>query len=400
MAIITKRHREIGFIPDPDPDDWTHLPLLRTSERGSFTRCRQQWWNGHVRRIGRARRGNALVFGSLIHEALERYYVPGMERGEDPIETFMAAYDRQAEEAGFDFSVQPEDDEWVEARQLGTEMLENYLEEFAERDEYWEVISPELACMVVVLDKKGRPMCRYLMQLDLLIYDHHPKMNRYLFVDHKTAKSLPDPEEKELDEQCGTYWLFGPEYLKANGYLQEDKEVSGFLYNVLRKARADNRPRNEHGQYLNKPTKSDMLRAAKEHPDLDQKALKGKRVPGVEAALREVGIEPTQLGAVSKNQPPSLFKRFPVYADEARREAVLDRIRKQFYEMELTRRGKLGVYKVPMFGGLGACTMCEFYTICTMEENGADTEMLIDLEYEESDPYEQYRDELNIDEEG
>lgn len=351
---VTAAHRELGFIPDPVPEAWTHLPLMRTSERGTYTRCREAWFNAYVKRIGRARKGNALEFGLLVHKALEAYYPRGKRRGPHPVKTFLHLYDVMAEEAGYDFGVRDEEEEWLNARELGEEMLTNYVEHWRQRDKAWRVLQPEMPIMVVVLSKQGKPLCRYVLQLDVVLWDE--QLGRHLFVDHKTAQSLHDPEDKALDEQCGTYWLFGPAYLAANGYLGEDIDIRGFWYNILRKAKADERPANDKGLYLNKD------------------------------------------GSVSKRQPSPLFQRFVVYADEVRRANVLDRIRKQVYEMQLVKKGKLGVYKVPMFGGIGACPQCQFYGPCILGETGADVESLLELDYVEADPYAQYRDLLMIDE--
>lgn len=354
VQAVTAAHRRLGFIPDPVPEAWTHLPLMRTSERTTFARCPEQWYRSYVQRIARSRHSNPLLFGSMVHKALEVYYIPGKRRGPHPVQTFLDEYDAVAEESGFDFSFQDEDEDWVQARELGEEMLTNYVDHWKKRDKAWQVLAPEMPAMVVLLSKKGEPLCRYLMQLDLVVYDS--ELGRHLFVDHKTAAALHDPEQKALDEQCGTYWLFGPSYLAANGFLPKDDEIRGFWYNILRKAKKDERPTNEAGQALNKD------------------------------------------GSVSKRQPTPLFQRFPVYADEARRANVLDRIRKQFYSMEQTRKGKLGVYKVPMFSGMGSCPSCQFYAVCILHEDGADHESLLELDYEESDPYGQYRDLLNIEE--
>jgi len=393
VAPITTLHRELGFIHDPDPADWTHLPLLRTSERGSYTRCREQWHNSSVLRITRSRTGNALRFGSMVHTALEEYYVPGIKRGPHPAGTFLREYDKAAQEAGYDFSIRDEDEEWVAARELGQAMLENYVDHWQERDKAWNVLAPEVPAMAVVLDKAGKPMVRYLMQFDAVIWDS--ELNRYLFVDHKTAASLLDPNEKELDDQCGTYWLFGPAYLAANGWIPEDADISGFLYNVLRKGLPDERPKNDKGQALNKPSKDDLLRAV---AALGVPNPPKPTVAALTAALEAAGHDPAQYGQPSKRQSPPLFQRFTVYSGDDRRQNVLERIRMQAYEMNLVRKGKLGVYRVPMFGGLGACTMCEFYDLCQLKEDGADWEVLLDMDYEPRDPYAQYRELLPIDE--
>lgn len=389
--MVSATHR--GFLTKFDPADYTHLPLLRTSERSSFTRCRFQWHLGYNERYSRPDKANALKFGLMVHTALEEYYVPGKKRGPHPVQTFLREYDRAADEAGYDFSIRDEDEEWAEAREMGEDMLTRYVEHWREEDALWEVMAPEVPALVVVLDKRGKPMARYLMQYDAVILHHG--LGRYLFVDHKTAASIPSPEEKALDEQCGTYWTFGPAYLMDNGIIPKKAKITGFLYNYLRKATGDTRPQNEKGQYLNKPKKDDLIAACEERLGID---TKGMKVAELEEELEFNGIDPAQFGEVSKSQPPEYFVRFPVYRDEADRLNVLDRVRKQAYEMHLTRKGKLGVYKVPRFGGIGSCPQCPFYGPCQLHENGADWEELLQLDYVRGDPYEQYREDLDIDE--
>lgn len=393
----TDRHKELGFIPNPDPAAFYHLPLIRTGERSSYTRCRFQWYLGNVKRLTRAGQpAKALSFGLMVHTALERYYIPGRKRGPHPAATFLEEYDRHAEEAGYDFSMMDDDEDWTAARDMGEDMLTRYVDHYREEDALWEVLAPEVPAMVVVLDKRGRPMCRYLMQYDAVV--RHHGLGRNVFVDHKTAASMPDPEEKALDEQCGAYWTFGPEYLAANGFTPKNLDISGFVYNILRKATADTRPQNDKGQYLNKPTKDALVAKAIELELTGDRNARKMKVDDLTDLLAAGGVDAAQLGEVSKSQPPPHFMRFPVYRDEADRLNVLDRVRKQVYEMNLVRKGKLGVYKVPRFGGVGACPQCPFYGPCVLHENGADWKELLKLDYTDGDPYAQYRDLLDIEE--
>lgn len=334
--------------------DLSELPLVRTSERLSFKRCRLRWKWGYLDRLRKIDQARALRFGRMVHEALEEYYIPGRKRGPHPVRTFLKIFDDQLGEHGYDWGQQDEEEQWIEARELGEDMLTRYVEHWRAEDKFWEVVSPELSAKVLVRSKRGKPMAWYLIRFDIVIF-HHGR-GKYLFVDHKTARSIPDPEEKELDEQCGAYWTFGPDWLRENEYLPVNAKIAGFLYNYLRKAKGDSRPQNEKGQYLNKD------------------------------------------GSVSKRQPSPYFERFPVYRDSADRENVMYRVRAEIHEMNLARKGKIGIPKNPMFGGVYGCPTCPFYGPCTLHESGGDWEELMSMTHEVGDPYEDYRDDLELEE--
>lgn len=371
------------------------LPLIRTSERGSFKRCRLQWKWAYLDKLRPVSLSPPLRFGRMVHEALEAYYVPGRERGPHPVKTFLELYDADLEKAQEDFGWGSRvGEDWLDAREMGEDMLTRYVDRWREEDKLWEVVAPEIPALVVVNSKRGKPMARYLMQFDAVIFHHERGL--YYFVDHKTAASIPGEEEKALDEQCGAYWTFGPDYLRDEGHIPEDAIISGFIYNYLRKAVGDTRPQDEHGRYLNQPKKDDLNRAAEEH-DIDDWNPRAKKDDMIEV-LEAHGIDWEQYGEVSKSQPPDYFARFPVYRDEADRENVRFRVRGEIHDMNLARQGKIAIYKNPMFGGVFGCPQCPFYDPCQLHESGGDYEEMFKLAYEIGDPYEQYRDDLELEE--
>jgi hypothetical protein len=76
------------------------LPLVRTSERGAFNRCRWAWNMSYNERLRQRRDRPVLRFGTLIHAALADYYVVGRRRGPDPIKAFIKHYEKDVAEAG------------------------------------------------------------------------------------------------------------------------------------------------------------------------------------------------------------------------------------------------------------------------------------------------------------
>src|SRR5215471_9985699 len=122
----------------------SNLPLLRTSERSSFTQCRQKWYWGWVEQMKPKREVPALRFGDLVHQALAAYYLPGRKRGQLPAGTFLHLYEAQIEQhkrEGFNVWA---DDAWQEAGELGVTMLERYVKEWEDRDKQYQVIQSEI----------------------------------------------------------------------------------------------------------------------------------------------------------------------------------------------------------------------------------------------------------------
>lgn len=317
--------------------------LLRTSERRDWKRCRWRWNLGYNKGYTPKEDKPALRFGDLVHQALAIYYPPGTERGPHPAETFQKLYNEEANKYG-DFGVR-HDEEWLNAEELGIEMLEHYVEVYG-ADPMIEVIAPELPFAIDLYTRDGK---RYLVTavgtFDALY--RNLRLNRIGLLEHKTTVSI-DKKLKALplDEQAGSYWALAGMALRQSGYLGEHEDIDHIYYNFLRKAKRDTRPQNERGQFLNKD------------------------------------------GSISKQQPPPYFKRQPIYRDEPDRRNLLWRLRAEAWEMSLARAGKLPIYKNPT----DDCSWdCPFYDVCELHETGADWESMLELAYEIQDPYEGYR---------
>jgi len=312
------------------------LPLVRTSERLTYTSCLQKWWWAYVEQLAPKVASPPLRFGTLIHAALEARYPPGIKRGPHPAKTFERLYEEEAKVA-FDFGFKDSDGAWTEAFDLGVAMLNGYVEEFGE-DEEWEVIGSELQFKVPVRGTNGKRMCYAVGTLDSVWRNRRTK--KIWLNDYKTAKSIWD-RFLVLDEQASAYWVFAPPFLRRAGHLAPGEEIEGMLFTFLRKAYPDDRPRNEAGLYLNKD------------------------------------------GSVSKVQPPPLFKRVPAYRTERDREAALGRFRLQVEEM-IERRQTGRIFKAP---GKQTCAMCSFRDMCELHEFGADWEAYRDSEMGPWEPY-------------
>jgi len=358
--------------------------FLRTTERKTFANCRQAWQWSFVNFWEAKRQKPALVFGTLHHDSLARWYVPGRKRGVHPAKTFHRLYHEMAEAGGDEFDVFV-DDEKVDALELGVEMLNGYVRHWG-NDDHINVISSELHFEVDVYDKHGNYMFTYAGSFDLAYEDL--STGQFGLIETKTAAAI-NTRFLSLDEQAGSYWVFAPLVLQELGRIPKGQDIHFILYNFLRKAMPDDRPTNPSGARLNKPSK-DTLRQ-----NCDDRGIgyaKSTTVEGLCGLLVAAGIDPAQLGEPSKIQPPPLFVRQKVYRDTIDRESLLYRARAQAWEMGLVKAGKLPMYKNPSASYPNQqCLGCEFGDVCELHETGGQWEELARLTMGTWDPYEDHR---------
>lgn len=373
------------------------LPKLRTSERKAFKRCPQRWWWSYREGLVPAnRKAGALWFGTGIHLALEKWYIPGTKRGADLHETWKAFVDDRivhvkaemlAGEApdGADFV-------WIEAGELGNAMFDNYLKTYGQ-EEHIEVISPEQTFQVLIPKPGTRePIVNYVGTFDLVARDHEENGRPFLW-DHKTAKSI-QTKHLPLDDQAGSYWAVANHVLRQQGLIGPKENLRGIVYNFLMKSPPDPRPENEFGQKCNAPTKPDYveaLRATYADMGLDVDA----EIPGLGKTLEKATLKQlktvaedefklTVLGEVSKTQPSKRFLRETVYRTPAERKTQIERIGSEAAVMDMYRYGELPIIKNPTTD----CSWdCDFFQLCRMDEEREDTEEYISEVFRVEDPY-------------
>lgn len=316
----------------------TGVLMIRTSERTTFARCRQRWWWAYRDCLTPKVAKPALRFGDLVHQALALYYKPSkvrtrIIRGPHPAESFVRLYDEQLKQLS-EFGMYTEEEEWSDARSLGIEMLENYVKHYG-KDEQFQVIKPEVPFEVDMYDEDGLYLCTYVGQFDAVIFDlNSGKLGLF---EHKTAKTVRTGH-LPLDEQAGSYWAFAPYVMEA----KDLPKLDFVLYNFLRKAKADDRPQNEDGFYLNKD------------------------------------------GTVSKRQPSPLFHREIVRRGKSRADSVLLRVKRQAEEISWIDQGEMDVWKTP---NQDCHWQCDFYDMCVLHEQGQDWESYRDATMTRWDPY-------------
>lgn len=337
--------------------------LVRTSELTTFKRCRWQWLRSYEECLRSIQEHPALRFGTLIHAALELRYPPGIKRGPHPARSFEKLYDQNLKETEEEWGMFA-DEEWTDARELGVDMLEGYVEQYG-RDEEWQVLQSEMKFAVPVYPDEGviepyahllsgkinisKPLFWYVGTMDGVWKNRMD--GRVRINDYKTTSgdAVKEGEAKSvLDEQATAYWTFGVDYLIAHKLIKpRDQEMlDGMLYTMLAKSKRDDRPTNAEGLALNKDK------------------------------------------TVSKVQPKPRFHRELVYRSAADRDAARLRVCQEFLEMEAVRKGNMAAYKSP---GLSypsmQCKACSYRDLCEIDEAGQDWHEARDLTMVKWQPY-------------
>lgn len=332
---------------DPVTEKW----FLRNSERKSFKHCRWKWEKNYIEKLNPKTLAQPLVFGSLIHDALEKWYIPGRTRGRDPLETFKEQF-AEAEALGKIPAgvMYDEDGEYSGMYEMGLNLLEGYTLHYG-KEWSMEIIQPEQTFWLDIYDRRPGGSGEYVVTatgtMDALYFDHDTQ--RYGLLEHKTWKQM-STKHLQIDEQASTYWALVPLWLREQGLFGPDDDLSVMMYNVLRKAKRDERPQNSQGMYLNAN------------------------------------------GSVSKRQPNPIYHRIPIYRDSVNRDALLTRLVSEANEIKMVQQGILDVYKNPTF----MCGSCDFFDACELDECGADVDEYLSMTTVHYDSYATYSDEPTL----
>ena len=351
-ADLAQRREAVGLLPRR----LDGLPMLRTSERGTFKRCRWKWWQEFEEKLKPQAAVPPLRFGSLIHMALADYYKKGVKRGPHPARSFAKYYEAEIKAQGeFGFRVDDleADEVWAEAGELGEDMLNHYVEQYGADDE-WEVVVTEQPFQQLVYRGVGKepaePWFWYVGTIDLICRN---RITKKLHIwDHKTAKSI-SVQYLSLDSQATGYWTYGLDWIYQQGLLKPDQRPAGMIYNHLRKAFRDERPKDADGFSLNKD------------------------------------------GSVSKKQPAPFFSRTPIYRDWNEREMARLQVLAEFDDIQSIRAvGAIEGDPPPIAyknQGMFTCPGCWAFDMCELHEIGGDWKEMRNLMTKKWDPYEAHQ---------
>lgn len=366
--------------------------IMRTSERRRLKRCEYSWEWGYRQRLKPMRDSNPLWFGQAIHLALADYYLPGKARGPHPALTFAASLDDGRIDR-VDPEFETEMVEFAEHYELGVDMLNRYIDTFGE-DGDWECIQPEMKLRIWIphpTDKTNKRWMLYVGTIDGVFRYVGESVGElrhgsiWLF-EHKTAASI-QIHHLPLDDQAGSYWALAGIALRKRGILKDGEEIDGIMYNFLRKATDDPRPKNADGLYTNKPAKQDYLEQLQAWSEREGFAIEisaKMTLAQLEEAARNRKL--VVLGEPSKIQPAPYFERIPVYRSKGDRKTMLKRmqdegLRKETFESE---RPLLPILKNPT---KDCAWDCEFFQMCQLHEAGEDWEEFRDARFKLWNPY-------------
>lgn len=288
-----------------------------------------------------------LVFGTFGHLAMADYYIPGSKRGRHPAETwdeitenFMDAV--RTPSTGF----LDEDTEmsWEDARQLGHDILVNYVDHYGE-DNHIEVLWTEHPGSQKIPHpyKKDESIVDYCYTMDLIVRDHEAN-GRIRYWDHKFMKAI-QTRHLVIDSQNSGYLSVGTHQLRKEGIIGEKEAVRDLVYNFVRKARPPDKPTNRFGEYLNKD------------------------------------------GSVSKTQPPPFFDRHVVSKTARERNRAIENIQAEALHMKAFVDKRLPIHKNPTRD----CNWdCSFFTLCQVDEVQGNVEETKKALYRVEDPYTEY----------
>lgn len=216
-------------------------------------------------------------------------------------------------------------------------------------------------------------------------------MTKDCIITHNTAAQLGSSNTQylPLDDQAGAYWAIATHTLRKQGLIGPKEAISGVVYNYLRKAKADTRPRNADGYCTNKPQKKHFIEALTEKgiesPD-EKKPLDKLTVAVLESLAEEHKIE--VFGEVSASQPPKNLDRVTVFRHRKQMRSQIERIQDDLEVMSLVKNNLVPTTKTPT----RECGFCEFREICELDESGKDYSDFAEQIYTTWDPYAAHRE--------
>lgn len=317
--------------------------VVRSHERMSYKRCQKQWyWHWRKGLVPKAKRFGALDLGTWVHAALADWYLPGTERGGNLADLVMHHSGMAIAAAQRDGAPDYQIEKAEELQALATAMAEAYQAHYG-NDLGVRVIAAELP-LEFTFPEFNRSKVIHRLKPDLIYVDNSDDV---WLMETKTATAIRT-EHLAIDDQARPYGAMAARALQNLGLLR-GRRFRGIMYNFLRKALPDEREQNEQGQYLNKN------------------------------------------GTVSARQPPAQFVRHPVVLTAKARAVTLHRIRWETAKIatttKLLKSGEITGSALDKTPHHSCSKFCDYFTMCTMEENGLDIREFMKSQYIVKDPY-------------
>lgn len=338
--------------------------------------------------------GNARWFGTGIHLCKAEWYIPGFERGRNMHET----WDEYAKDSYAKMRVSPtwgdeDDKKYVDANDLAHAMIDGHLRTYGV-DPSWEVIGAEMPFDVLIPHPliPGRAIVKYVGTIDLVIRDHDKPTHSQIWLDDTKTAAKIYTHHLTLLEQPAAYVACGTFALRQQGKIGPKERIRGIIFDFMRKAYPDERPRNEKGEATNKPNKKHYVAAILGITPQEVVETKGSAEINVlmKKKLEEL-VAITEgtvvLGDVSADQGSPLFLRHEIEKTPAEMKRQLQRIGEEALVMRKVRSGQLPILKTPQ----DDCTFCDFFPVCELHESGGDWDEMLKMAYHKQDNYADHR---------
>lgn len=321
------------------------LPVVRSHERMDFKRCQKKWyWKWRKGLVPKEISFGALELGTWMHEALALWYSHPGTRREGVLKLHFVAIAEAAQFAARQAGA-PEHvlEKAEELAVLGEAMCHAYAQRYG-ADRGVRVIQAEIPLEFTIPGNDGKVIAVHRLKPDLVFMDDAGVW----LMEHKTAASIRTGH-LVIDDQARPYGAMAGFALRKLGLIKSNQEFKGIVYNFLRKALPDDRPRDEKGRALNRD------------------------------------------GAVSKRQPPVNFLRLPVRMTSRAKAITLRRVQSETVIItettKLLRAGKLFTGAIPKTPHNSCPKTCQFFALCVSEDEGTDITSMEREMFVRRDPY-------------
>lgn len=352
--------------------------IVRTSDRGTFRRCRELWnFTSKIRENWEYVPGvEALDFGTAIHAALEVYYDPDrwaedrfivQQEAVLAFATHMQDWRKRLKQAEQWFLME---NTWYDHDKLGRGMLEHFFKWVPERDNFWEPIKVEVEFEVPIPVPEGfelpatfrrnadgnlekltdqndwnvQPIV-YQGRIDLIVKDTFT--GKYWIIDHKTAGQFGGTEHYEIDTQASSYVWATKRVLGI--------DVAGVIFQELRKKA---------------PEPPALLKSGK----LSKNKSQSTTVELYKQAIRDNGLnmdEYAEFLDVLANSQQDYFRRIQVDRTQKELDIIERHILNEAIDMFNTPR----IYPNPSKWN---CNGCSFREACMMRQDGSDADHFLE----------------------
>ncbi|MEM4405999.1 MAG: PD-(D/E)XK nuclease family protein [Candidatus Methanomethylicaceae archaeon] len=339
VSPLRLRQEEAALLPNAI--EITHSDIVK------FLTCRQLFQYGSTlgRNLMPKKRAVYFAFGTLLHQALEQYYL-GHESPEDFYVQEARKILAQVEEAGIDHL-----EDLLDELVLGPFLIRAYRDWDRMHNDF-EVVSTEKRITYRLTDKT--PGVFVSMRYDMLVHresDHKP--NRYWIVDFKTAKRMPNDSELEVWGYLDQSLLY--QAVAERVFAEQGIEIAGISFIHI---------------WKRMPTAPEMTTTG-----LTRRSSLVTTAERYLEAIVEHGLDPKDyedvLDSIRKSYNGKWFMRNDFVASHEQRELYLERLKNIVSDM---LDPELKIYPSPRVQN---CTYCDFKEPCMTRQVGANDEPIL-----------------------